>query len=881
VRKKTKAIFVMPFSHLDLFWLGNRHECWSRGARIFRQAIRLCRKDKRFRFLIEDAVFLDNFIRTVPECRAELKRLMRAGRIEAPAKWAAITTTNVNGETILRDHLYGMGYAESFCGRRPTAIHLGDIPGHPAQFPQIMAGCGLSDVILSRGGPSRNPLFKWQGLDGTRVTAWYSPKCYNWGKNLALPPTEFREKHEAALRKSADAIAKTTPSHVFMHAGWDLSLPTDHLIPNVAAWNRAEKDLPMRFSTQEEFFAAVRNARGIPVLSGELPTVWGNWPDAAYLDVTVHHAAAEAALLWAERLAALDMAEGVGVENGRHGGRPSGSDDSEWEESPEGPASVRAAAALGTAWRQLLESLDHNYSLIATEETHAEKNRLTESARMAAEGIVRSSMARRASAVALEGEAVPILVSNPSSFVRTEVVTARAIVYGNTFPNAEKQWEKYHLTDEHGAAVPVQEMGVRKCGARELYLVFPATDVPSLGYRTYYLRPGPAPDGSSASAAVHSGRHGGRPSGRNRRADLFSGGPTSVSADRNRTESGLRVRVDRRSGTLRVETGAKEVVIPALTFRGVEAQQTNQVMQLAATGKVFPFRCRKVTADAGPVVNRMLLEGTVAETGVRIAATLPAAGDRLELSVRLDHPGRGFYRLQLHAKLPGGREERGIVGGPFGANATTNVLPGCGPTLGDEVKPAEWARIREAQDWFLLKGRKSRDAVAVATPRKLVELLPEGFAVNLLSSMTAKWIKPDQVFHPFAGVYEMTFLIAPVKAGDAVAAARLGESGFMPLRVFCDYSGPGLRGRSPSQSGIRISNPAVRLTTLKPAEDGNGLVARFVESAGRKATTAIEWPFRVRGARECDMLERPGRRSDFRRIAFRPFEIRTFRFEVR
>jgi alpha-mannosidase len=57
-------------------------------------------------------------------------------------------------------------------------------------------------------------------------------------------------------------------------------------------------------------------------------------------------------------------------------------------------------------------------------------------------------------------------------------------------------------------------------------------------------------------------------------------------------------------------------------------------------------------------------------------------------------------------------------------------------------------------------------------------------------------------------------------------------------------------------------------------------VARFVESAGRKVTTAIEWPFRVRGARECDMLERPGRRAAFRRIAFRPFEIRTFRFEV-
>lgn len=349
---------------------------------------------------------------------------------------------------------------------------------------------------------------------------------------------------------------------------------------------------------------------------------------------------------------------------------------------------------------------------------------------------------------------------------------------------------------------------------------------------------------------------------------------------RGRMLAGLRLRVNRRSGTLSLEHQDGKTIFPALKFRGVEAQQTNQVMQLAETGKIFPFRCRKITAEAGLVMNRILLEGTVAETGVRITATLPAAGDRLELSVRLDHPGRGFLRIQLHGTLPGGREERGSIGGPFAANPTTNVLPGCGPNLGDEVKPDEWDRIREAQDWFLLKGREARDAIAVATPRKLVELLPEGFAVNLLSSMTAKWIRPEQVFHPFAGVYNMTFLIAPVKAGDVVAAARLGEAGFMPLRTFCDYSGPGTRERSTCHAGIKVSNPAVRLTALKPAEDGRGLVARFVESSGWRVTASIEWPFKVRGVCECDMVERKGSRTDFHRVTFRPFEVRTFRFEA-
>lgn len=47
-------VYVVPFSHLDLFWAGTREECLSRGNRIISKALALANRQPEFRFLIED-----------------------------------------------------------------------------------------------------------------------------------------------------------------------------------------------------------------------------------------------------------------------------------------------------------------------------------------------------------------------------------------------------------------------------------------------------------------------------------------------------------------------------------------------------------------------------------------------------------------------------------------------------------------------------------------------------------------------------------------------------------------------------------------------------------------------------------------------------------
>src|SRR5271166_6005520 len=61
---QTERVFVVPFSHLDLFWGGTEEECLSRGNRIISRAMQLADEHPEFRFLIEDEVFTDNFMKS-------------------------------------------------------------------------------------------------------------------------------------------------------------------------------------------------------------------------------------------------------------------------------------------------------------------------------------------------------------------------------------------------------------------------------------------------------------------------------------------------------------------------------------------------------------------------------------------------------------------------------------------------------------------------------------------------------------------------------------------------------------------------------------------------------------------------------------------------
>lgn len=135
-------------------------------------------------------------------------------------------------------------------------------------------------------------------------------------------------------------------------------------------------------------------------------------------------------------------------------------------------------------------------------------------------------------------------------------------------------------------------------------------------------------------------------------------------------------------------------------------------------------------------------------------------------------------------------------------------------------------------------------------------------SLNLLRSPTFPDKKADRGFHRFS------YAFMPFGRGRLEDVIREGYRLNNPLL-------PGDGAKFGSLVGS--SNPAVIVETVKPAEDGNGVVLRLYESLGKPATTALNTSLAHAGARFTDLLENDLGPADLQNLEFGPFEIVTIR----
>ena len=139
-------------------------------------------------------------------------------------------------------------------------------------------------------------------------------------------------------------------------------------------------------------------------------------------------------------------------------------------------------------------------------------------------------------------------------------------------------------------------------------------------------------------------------------------------------------------------------------------------------------------------------------------------------------------------------------------------------------------------------------------------------SLNLLRAPTF----PDKAAD--RGVHTFTYAFRPYPAGDLTGVIRDGYRLGHPLRIAAGVSFP---------SFATTTDPGVIIETVKPAENGDGVVVRMYESLGRPAVTALRTTAPHTRATVTDLLERPRHPADLDRLELRPFEILTIHLETR
>ena len=387
------------------------------------------------------------------------------------------------------------------------------------------------------------------------------------------------------------------------------------------------------------------------------------------------------------------------------------------------------------------------------------------------------------------------------------------------------------------------------------HLVFIATDVPALGYKSYYLVPG-APAATAAGTSLENAFY---------RISLAPGGIRGIFDKQQNRElldttkflggevfTMLSVAPDNRgAGTDAGEFGSVPLPVMDASFERVSSHQP----------------LWKVIED-GPVRTVHQLEQALSDTTVRQRLVIWHAVKRLDCEVDLaDFNGKLWREFRMALPLAAAKPKlsyevpMGVVEIGKDEIPTTGGFAYGNLTYSDpcrDIHPRVMQNFVDASD--ANGGLMMTSSVAVfdwidpttATPGRPV-LQPVLLATRKSCNGTGVW-------YPQAGDHFYRFPLTS-HSGDWRGAWRDGIAANHPLIPICNASQPA--ARLPAEmSFCEIGAGNVVLSTLKRSEDGNSIVARLWEIEGRDTLVQLKLFQPIRKSQHTNLIEDDGQMLD-------------------
>lgn len=467
-------VYVVPSSHTDIGYTDLQERVFERHNQNTLKALKACAEDPAFRWNLEVAAQAD-FLkdRSLASFR-ELMQRVRERRIGLPGLYLNMLTGLCDGEELIaavrRSHELGRTY-----GFPVEAANLTDVPTSVGTLPMVLSGSGIryfAEGVNQDRGPvfahsdkrMRQSPFWWEWFDGSRVLTWLSE---GYAQASALGLTENVDtlgRRLTAWLRSFDRPDYPTDA-VFVYGAFSDNQPMDPHYARVAEeWNRTWDYPRIILSTEPAFFRYVEAAAGrkLPVFRGDLGTYWEDGAGSTALETALAR--------WAR--ARLELARRWETLAGLARARP------------------RDAATDASIWKDLLFYDEHTWGAWCSVSQPASEQTVKQWA-------FKAAFAHRAAAAASarETEAARVLAeaAKPLPARKRQGAGPRSVVVWN--PNSWTQdfvaWAPLGASGSirvrdcvSGSYVPAQTMNGR--------VYFIARSVPSCGWRTFELEPGPA-----------------------------------------------------------------------------------------------------------------------------------------------------------------------------------------------------------------------------------------------------------------------------------------------------------------------------------------------------------------------------------------------------
>lgn len=806
------AIRAVGNSHIDLAWLWPWTETVEIVRDTFSTVLQLMHEFPDFTFTHGAAQTYAWMEEKYPKLFEQIRQRVREGRWEVVGGvWVESDMNLPHGESLVRQFLHGTRYFKEKFG---VDIRVGwnpDAFGYNWQLPQILKKSGMDFFVTQKlfwNEVTRFPyrLFWWEAPDGSRVLTYF-PNHYG---NPIEP---------VSMAKDLAEYTAATGHREYMHlygVGDHGGGPTRSMLETAARWRSTDALYPrLFFGTVHEFFE-----RTMAEVSRLNPPVWR---DELYLEThrgTYTSQAAtkrnnrqsEVLLLNAEKFASL----------ARLFGRP----------YPQN--------ALDAAWKKVLFNQFHDIlpgSSIAA--VYRDADRDYADVRRIGREVMNEALKELADRINTRGPGLPLIVFNPLSWARTDVVEATL-----TFPDPVSDVE---VRDPQGRRL-IAEVIARDSETNRATVRFIAEDVPPLGYTVFRVVPvarrSPVPSSLSVTGLTMENEF-------------------------------LRVTVDARSGCLTSlydKTARREVLD--------ESRCGNLLQTFYDKPSVYDAWNIDANFEEKMWELRQAEEVKVLETGptravIRVVKRFQRSTFIQDLILYPKIP-----RLECHMEVDW-REKHILLKVAFpvavrSPKATFEIPFGAIPRPTTRRTPEEQAKF-EVPALFWADLSDGTYGVSLLNDSKYgYDVRDNVLRLTLLRSPAY----PDP--HADEGRHRFTYAIYP-HAGDWVQAGTV-QRGYELNYPLIPHPTNGHSGSlPPAHSFLRVEPNTVVLTALKKAEDSDAWILRFYEFAGKPTDVKIRLPKPPRAASEVNLIEREigpvvvnGQEVI---ISTKPYEIKTVRIE--
>ena len=807
---KEGTFHIISSSHQDIAWMDTPEVCrHERVNDIIAPALDIMKTDKEYYFGMEQALNLKEFVEEFPERKNEVLERYKEGRFAWGATYNQPYEGMQMGEQLIREMYFGkLWIKNNFDGIEEVTAYNTDVPARTLQFPQILAKSGTENLFVSR---MREGFYDWHSPDGSSVLT-YSPGNYGWAaifyKLFDGDAIEALNKIQGRVKMWSDYYRKhNLPPHFAIVLSNDASGPVDYG-EVVKEWNEiiaktGAKIPTLKHSTVPSFLSKINQPdASFEYMEGERPNLWG------YIHGPGHHKAITASREAGRILPSAEIFGTVdALLNNDFNKYPKAKLSKAFEESiyPDHGWGGKNGHITDSIFKDKLEFAAAEANLLL-------KNSL--------ESISKRIKTNRSNGV---------VVFNDLSWDRSGMASIEV-------NNAST----YYVVDENGTPVASQT------STSDINLLqFYAKEIPSLGYKTFYLKKGKDKVKINKKVTANSLTN-----------DFYT-----MHLD----DGGIKYLFDNAMNrevlnTTRFSGGD----VLTLGYDGNGAGEFTQLTEPNMSGydKMSNHNAQWILGVDGPLFTEYTNKAKFEHTDVVQRIRVYHQEKKIDFFVDLLN-WDGTHNREFRFAIPLDMENSKIK---------YEV-----PLAIAEVGKSE---MKEAPGGWAWGGTYDQKPVTIH-PREVLNYISsenDDFAVTMATDVAlADWIDPTREavdytvlqgillashkschgegnWYHQTGDHHFKFSMVSHKPEDKTSY-QFGTSSYHPLRtVLISQSNSGAE-LPQAMSFFSVSDPMVRISTIKKSEDDDNVIMRLVEMEGKDKQTTVSLPMKIQDLMKTNLIE--------------------------